>query len=137
MRFQDEQDPKLLDYVDKMLITQTWIVGTRLTLADIHVFSALRDQEYIKLYEKDYCNLTRWYKHVQSLPVVNNVISMIAKNYSPSLKPNNKNLQGEKSVGKQTKTMKQEGKFIDLPGAEMGKVNSRSTMRSNIIFKFL
>ncbi|KMQ96779.1 bifunctional aminoacyl-trna synthetase [Lasius niger] len=28
----------------------------------------------------------------------------------------------EKSVTKQTKTKKQEGKFIDLPGAEMGKV---------------
>lgn len=125
-----EKNDDLLNYLNNVLIVRTWLVGNRLTLADIHVFSVLYDQEYIKLQEKDYCNITRWYKHMQSLPVISNAISMIEKNYSP--KPKDINLREEKST-KQAKTRKQEGKFIDLPGAEMGKVKSCSTMRNKLV----
>ncbi|KAG5332324.1 SYEP ligase, partial [Acromyrmex heyeri] len=59
---------------------------------------------------------------MESLPVFNNAISMVAKNCSSTSKPKNVSSQKEKSDTKQTKTRKQEGKFIDLPGAEMGKV---------------
>lgn len=118
-----EKNDDLLNYLNNVLIVRTWLVGNKLTLADIHIFSVLHDQEYIKLHEKDYCNITRWYKHMQSLPVISNVISMIAKNCPPASKVKNANLQEEKSAAKQTRTRKQEGKFIDLPGAEMGKVS--------------
>ncbi|KYN04470.1 Bifunctional aminoacyl-tRNA synthetase, partial [Cyphomyrmex costatus] len=112
----------LLNYLNNVLIARTWLVTKRLTLADIHVFCVLYRHEYIKLYAKDYCNITRWYKHMESLPVFNNAISMITKNCSSILKPKDISPQKEKSDAKQTKTRKQEGKFIDLPGAEMGKV---------------
>lgn len=128
-----EKNDNLLDYLNKVLIARTWLVGNRLTLADIHVFSVLYNQEYIKLHEKNYCNITRWYKHMQSLPVISNSISMLANNYLPSSKSKNTNLQEEKSAAKQTKTRKQEGKFIDLPGAEMGKVKLCSTMKSRLV----
>ncbi|XP_018307906.1 bifunctional glutamate/proline--tRNA ligase isoform X2 [Mycetomoellerius zeteki] len=113
---------ELLNYLNNVLIARTWLVTKRLTLADIHVFCVLHRHEYIKSYAKDYCNITRWYKHMESLPAFNNAISMIAKNCSSTLKPKAISLQKEKSDVKQTKTRKQEGKFIDLPGAEMGKV---------------
>ncbi|XP_077280024.1 glutamyl-prolyl-tRNA synthetase [Temnothorax americanus] len=117
MASQNKEKNDLLNFMNDVLLVRTWLVGNRLTLADIHVFSVLHNEEYIKLHESDkYCNVTRWYKHMQSLPVVSNSISMIAKNCPPSSKPK------EKSAPKQTKTRKQEGKFIDLPGAEMGKV---------------
>ncbi|KAL0114050.1 hypothetical protein PUN28_011398 [Cardiocondyla obscurior] len=121
-------DNTLLDYLNNMLIVRTWLVGNRLTLADIHVFTVLHDTEYLKQHSEDRYVITRWYKHVESLPVVKNALSMIANNcpLSKSLypsKPKDTNLlQEEKSAIKQTKTRKQEGKFIDLPGAEMGKV---------------
>ncbi|KAG5307821.1 SYEP ligase, partial [Pseudoatta argentina] len=113
---------ELLNYLNDVLIPRTWLVTKRLTLADIHVFCVLHRHEYIKSYAKDYCNITRWYKHMESLPVFNNAISMVAKNCSSTSKPKNVSPQKEKSDTKQTKTRKQEGKFIDLPGAEMGKV---------------
>ncbi|XP_077269800.1 uncharacterized protein LOC143901394 isoform X1 [Temnothorax americanus] len=116
MVLQNKEKNELLNYLNNVLLVRTWLVGNRLTLADIHVFSVLHNKEYMKLHESDYCNVTRWYKHMRSLPVVSNAISMIAKNCLPPSKPK------EKSAAKQTKTRKQEGKFSDLPGAEMGKV---------------
>ncbi|KAG5315822.1 SYEP ligase, partial [Acromyrmex insinuator] len=113
---------ELLNYLNDVLIARTWLVTKRLTLADIHVFCVLHHHEYIKSYAKDYCNITRWYKHMESLPVFNNAISMVAKNCSSTSKPKDVSPQKEKSDIKQMKTRKQEGKFIDLPGAEMGKV---------------
>jgi len=113
---------ELLNYLNDVLIARTWLVTKRLTLADIHVFCVLHRHEYIKSYAKDYCNITRWYKHMESLPVFSNAISVIAKNCSSTSKPKDVSPQKEKSDIKQTKTRKQEGKFIDLPGAEMGKV---------------
>ncbi|XP_011063777.1 PREDICTED: bifunctional glutamate/proline--tRNA ligase [Acromyrmex echinatior] len=113
---------ELLNYLNDVLIARTWLVTKRLTLADIHVFCVLHRHEYIKSYAKDYCNITRWYKHMESLPVFNNAISMVAKNCSSTSKPKDVSPQKEKSDIKQMKTRKQEGKFIDLPGAEMGKV---------------
>ena len=113
---------ELLNYLNDVLIARTWLVTKRLTLADIHVFCVLHHHEYIKSYAKDYCNITRWYKHMESLPVFSNAISVIAKNCSSTSKPKDVSSQKEKSDIKQTKTRKQEGKFIDLPGAEMGKV---------------
>ncbi|XP_018370970.1 PREDICTED: bifunctional glutamate/proline--tRNA ligase [Trachymyrmex cornetzi] len=113
---------ELLNYLNDVLVARTWLVTKRLTLADIHVFCVLHRHEYIKSYAKDYCNITRWYKHMESLPVFSNAISMIAKNCSSTSKPKDVCPQKVKSDAKQTKTRKQEGKFIDLPGAEMGKV---------------
>ncbi|TGZ49279.1 Uncharacterized protein DBV15_03110 [Temnothorax longispinosus] len=136
MVLQNKEKNDVLNYLNNVLLVQTWLVGNRLTLADIHVFSVLHNHEYIKLHESDYCNVTRWYKHMQSLPVVSNAISMIAKNCPPLSKPK------EKSAAKQTKTRKQEGKFIDLPGAEIGKVVVRSpqyyteTFQGQLIIRF-
>ncbi|XP_011692346.1 PREDICTED: bifunctional glutamate/proline--tRNA ligase [Wasmannia auropunctata] len=113
---------ELLNYLDNVLMTRTWLVANRLTLADIHTFCVLYRHEYVKLYASDYYNITRWYKHMESLPAFNNALSMIAKNCPPSSKSKDANPQEERSAVKETKTRKQEGKFIDLPGAEMGKV---------------
>ncbi|XP_077269667.1 uncharacterized protein LOC143901332 isoform X2 [Temnothorax americanus] len=120
MVLQNKEKNELLNYLNNVLLVRTWLVGNRLTLADIHVFSVLHNKEYMKLHESDYCNVTRWYKNMRSLPVVSNAISMIAKNCPPPSKSK------EKCAAKQIKTRKQEGKFIDLPGAEMGKVVVRS-----------
>lgn len=59
---------------------------------------------------------------MESLHFVKNSLSVIENSTFSQVKdviP-----QKEKPVAKQTKTKKQEGKFIDLPGAEMSKVKS-------------
>ncbi|GAB1869130.1 Bifunctional aminoacyl-tRNA synthetase [Camponotus japonicus] len=109
-----------LDHLDRILLTRTWLVNKSLTLADIYIFCSLLNQQYIKHYEKNYDNITRWYKHIESLHFVKNSLSVIENSTFSQVK--NVIPQKEKPVAKQTKTKKQEGKFIDLPGAEMSKV---------------
>ncbi|KAL6440058.1 hypothetical protein ACFW04_002999 [Cataglyphis niger] len=113
-----------LNYLDHILLTRTWLVNKSLTLADIHVFCALLSQQYIKHYGKSYDNITRWYKHMESLCFVKNALLLVEKSTSSQTKDLIKERKNEKKepIAKETKTKKQEGKFIDLPGAEMGKV---------------
>ncbi|KAK2575430.1 hypothetical protein KPH14_008339 [Odynerus spinipes] len=79
-----------LSYLNKILMTNTWLVNKKLTVADISVFRALLDILYLEKFEKVYPCVTRW--------------------------------QVEETMNKKVGARKQEGKFIDLPGAEMGKV---------------
>lgn len=151
-----ESDSKpLLNYLDSVLVVRTWLCGKQLSLADIHMFSVLYTQNYTdtRFYEEKYYNLTRWYRHILSHFAVVNAISIIAKNgispfpkdiKSKDTKPKDvkpKDIKQKDAVNlqkksdakqtneikqKQTKTRKQEGKFVILPGAEMGKVKSCS-----------
>ncbi|XP_076663274.1 glutamyl-prolyl-tRNA synthetase [Andrena cerasifolii] len=107
-----------LRYLDNALMTTTWLVSKKLTLADIHVFCSLLDKDFLAKFEKEFVNISRWYKQMLSLPAVADALSSVKKNAKV---PVCNNAQPEKSV-KQSGQRKQEGKFIDLPGAEMGKV---------------
>lgn len=109
-----------LRYLDDALMTTTWLVSKQLTLADIHVFCTLLDKKFLAKFEKQFVNISRWYKQMLSLPAVMEVLSSIKKNANISVR---NDAQPEKTVNKQTGQRKQEGKFIELPGAEMGKVS--------------
>ncbi|XP_033359359.1 bifunctional glutamate/proline--tRNA ligase isoform X2 [Bombus vosnesenskii] len=108
-----------LSYLDNILMTNTWLVSKKLTIADIHVFCTLVDKKFLTQFEKKFINITRWYKQVLSLSAVTKALLLVKKNAKLSL---HNNVQSEKTINKQTGQRKQEGKFIDLPGAEMGKV---------------
>jgi len=108
-----------LIYLDNVLLTRTWLCSKKFTLADIHIFCALLRNDYLnKELIENYSNLTRWYKHVRSLAIVRDTFIQIKKNVLPKEQVQ---FCAEQS-NEQMKTRKQEGKFIDLPGAEMGKV---------------
>lgn len=110
---------EVLIYLDRTLLSRTWLCCKKFTLADIHVYCVLLKNKYLeKELTQNYPNITRWYKHVESLPIVKNAFIQIKKNTLPK-----EQIQFcvEKSTN-ETKTRKQEGKFVDLPGAEMGKV---------------
>ncbi|XP_046740941.1 bifunctional glutamate/proline--tRNA ligase [Diprion similis] len=109
-----------LAYLERSLTPKTWLASKRFTIADISVFAALYSQSRWQESEK-YPNITRWYKHVLSLPAVKTSVDTVNANATPAKdKPD--------TAGKMTKapkgggTRKEEGKFIELPGAEMGKV---------------
>ncbi|XP_043604347.1 LOW QUALITY PROTEIN: bifunctional glutamate/proline--tRNA ligase [Bombus pyrosoma] len=108
-----------LSYLDNILMTNTWLVSKKLTIADIHVFCTLVDKKFLTQFEKKFINITRWYKQMLSLSTVTKALLLVKKNAKLSL---HNNVQSEKTINKQTGQRKQEGKFIDLPGAEMGKV---------------
>lgn len=114
-----------LSYLDNILKLKTWLVSKRLTLADIYVFASLVDHRPLETDGK-YCNINRWYKQMLALPSAQKVLGSIPKNRIAG------SSKATKSAGRQegtdakrpcgTGNRKQEGKFIELPGAEMGKV---------------
>ena len=109
-------------YLDRALAPRTWLVSKHLTIADICVFTKINSDEDIQdSLKENYPNIFRWYGQMLSLPEVKKVTTLVSKNRTKDPKSannNKKNTAAAKDVGKR----KQEGKFIDLPGAEMGKV---------------
>lgn len=114
-----------LDYLDRILMPRTWLAAKRLTIADICVFSALSTEGELVSDEK-YPNITRWYKQINSLPATKSAMEMVLKNRKTTdkkvSKPRGKQVDKENKGQQNSNARKQEGKFIELPGAEMGKV---------------
>lgn len=106
--------------LNQSLTPRTWLVAKHLTIADICVFSKINSEEDIVVLLNKYPNIFRWYKQILSLPEVQKVLASVRKNKTVDLKA-----VTNKKIGtscKDTGKRKQEGKFIELPGAEMGKV---------------
>ncbi|XP_034936970.1 bifunctional glutamate/proline--tRNA ligase [Chelonus insularis] len=110
-----------LKYLNDALTTKTWLVAKKLTLADIYTFSALFKMNYAN--DTEYIHLNRWYKQMKSHPIVEKVINIV-NIFSTSKKTEKKNNQTQKPKEKSNASTgrKQEGKFEELEGAEMGKV---------------
>lgn len=106
-----------LIYLDRALLTRTWLVAKHLTIADICIFSRLCSEEVLNFKDEKYTNVKRWYKQMLSLESVDKVLKVVSKNRTTDKKMMNGKAK-DGAAGKR----KQEGKFIDLPGAVMGKV---------------
>lgn len=125
-------------YLDNILKPKTWLVSKRLTLADIYVFSALMDHRPLESDGK-YCNISRWYKQMLALPAVQKALAVVPKNrVAGSAKATKSSGRQEGKDAKRpcsTGNRKQEGTFVELPGAEMGKVWSLKNYQvSNLFF---
>ncbi|XP_024936533.1 bifunctional glutamate/proline--tRNA ligase isoform X2 [Cephus cinctus] len=114
-----------LTYLDHALAPKTWLVAKHFTIADIAIFSALYDLQPSEGFNK-YPHISRWYTQIQSMPTTQAVLQNVAKNKTSISKKGSdnggkqSNKDGNASHG--SKTRKQEGTYIELPGAEMGKV---------------
>lgn len=105
-----------LNYLNSALALKTWLVANHLTIADIRVFSAL----YYKrdaVSEDVYPNIVRWIKHMEAQPSFAKIAGLVSRETN-NLPDNTTKVNKKECVVKR----KQEGNFIDLPGAEMGKV---------------
>lgn len=110
-----------LAYLDHALAPRTWLVAKHLTIADICVFSRVNSEVDTSTIKEKHPNLFRWYKQMLALPAVEKVLSIVSKNRTVNPKAaaaSKRNEAAPREPGKR----KQEGKFIDLPGAEMGQV---------------
>ncbi|KAI0212898.1 Bifunctional glutamate/proline--tRNA ligase [Lamellibrachia satsuma] len=101
-----------LQYLDKVLAPLTYLVTNSLSLADLAVWDALRgSQDFQKLLVAGEAprNVARYYTFLSELEKFKTVSKRL-----PEVKV---------APGKEgKKERKEEGKFIELPGAEMGKV---------------
>lgn len=114
-----------LNYLDRVLAPVTYLVGNQCTLADIVVWSKLFNlTKWIDLLQlkKTPINVTRWYTFIASLKYVEEAVIQV-KSLTASLPVQFEKKEEKLSSAAVLETgRKDEGKFVDLPGAEMGKV---------------
>ncbi|KAF7280930.1 hypothetical protein GWI33_005395 [Rhynchophorus ferrugineus] len=116
-----------LEVLDKALAPVTYLANKRLSIADFIVFSTLYvSKQYQDLVSKSAVpvNLKRWYNFINSQEAVKHSLNSLTPEQNAALTPIEKNSResAEKSTGTTASGRAQEGKFVDLPGAEMGKV---------------
>ncbi|XP_076011602.1 bifunctional glutamate/proline--tRNA ligase isoform X2 [Genypterus blacodes] len=99
-----------LGELDKALSLRTFLVGNGLTLADLSVWATLKGHGGWPSQAKSFPHVSRWFSFLGSqVP-----FTAVGSKYATSKAPLNKSNSDEK---------KQDvGKFVELPGAEMGKV---------------
>ncbi|XP_027136959.1 bifunctional glutamate/proline--tRNA ligase isoform X3 [Larimichthys crocea] len=99
-----------LGELDKALSLRTFLVGHAITLADLSVWAALKGHKEWPNQGKSFSHVNRWFSFLSSqVP-----FSSVGNKYTTKKAPMTKSNSDEK---------KQDvGKFVDLPGAEMGKV---------------
>uniref|UniRef100_A0A1A8S0V1 Bifunctional glutamate/proline--tRNA ligase n=1 Tax=Nothobranchius rachovii TaxID=451742 RepID=A0A1A8S0V1_9TELE len=100
----------VLGELDQALSLRTFLVGHAITLADLSVWAALKDHSDWLSQGKSFPHVSRWFSFLTSqVP-----FSSVGNKYASKKAPVNKPSSNEK---------KQDvGKFVELPGAEMGKV---------------
>uniref|UniRef100_A0A3Q1EBQ1 Bifunctional glutamate/proline--tRNA ligase n=1 Tax=Acanthochromis polyacanthus TaxID=80966 RepID=A0A3Q1EBQ1_9TELE len=92
-----------LGELDKVLSLRTFLVGHALTLADLSVWAALKGHAEWPSQGKSFPHVNRWFSFLSSQVPFTAV--------------------GSKYASKKSDEKKQDvGKFVELPGAEMGKV---------------
>jgi len=108
-----------ISYLDQVLKPVTFLVGNSVTIADYCVFGSLnRNAHWLFMIEKG-CdastNVERWYKMMSLRSEVKSVLNALPAESKiiASAKANASIDKREESAG---------GKFVDLPGAEQGKV---------------
>lgn len=67
-------------------------------------------------------NVLRWYNFLNAQEAVKNVLNALAPEIKTALIPSEKNVNRQSATQSAVGNRAQEGKFVDLPGAEMGKV---------------
>ncbi|XP_041669602.1 bifunctional glutamate/proline--tRNA ligase isoform X2 [Cheilinus undulatus] len=99
-----------LGELDKALSLRTFLVGHAVTLADLSVWAALKGHGEWQGQSKSFPHVNRWFSFLSSqVP-----FTSVGNKYAMKNPPMSKSNSDEK---------KQDvGKFVDLPGAEMGKV---------------
>lgn len=112
-----------LNLINKALGPVTFLALKRLTIADFAVFAVLYSSKLWQdclLKKEAPVNVLRWYNFIKSHPVVIKVLESLPDEVKSALvsTTSNKKPTEKSNVGNRAR----EGKFIELPGAEMGKV---------------
>lgn len=103
-----------IEYLNKCLAPLTYLVSNKLTIADLAVFNEFFTK-YDDLKKKGLpANVQRWYDLIIALPPVQAAMNVL---------PGGGKAQGKKKTNEPSNVgNKHGGTFVELPGAEMGKV---------------
>jgi glutamyl-tRNA synthetase len=113
------------------LETKSYLIGYRLTLADLVVYEALRNSKLFKGYQARYgkslFNLNRWYSFIDGTPVVKDNVNILLQAIKKKASTDDINqMNAAVSQSDLTKTSDANtGMDISLPNAQMGKVVTR------------
>lgn len=113
-----------LETLNKFLAPVTYLVGKKITIADFIVFASLYVSQHWKLLVLNNTapvNVLRWYNFINNQPAVKNALNNLPEDIKSSLESVEKTANRQ-SAEKTTGGRAREGKFVELPGAEMGKV---------------
>ncbi|XP_071449548.1 bifunctional glutamate/proline--tRNA ligase [Hetaerina americana] len=103
-------------YLDKALGPVTFLVGAKLTIADFGIWGTLyASKSWRALVQKGSApsNVFRWFNYLGSLESVQAVVNDL---------PASAKMTQENQSSRGSQVSKEEGKFVDLPGAEIGQV---------------
>lgn len=107
-----------IQYLNKCLAPLTYLVSNKLTIADLAVFNEFF-AKYDDLKKTGLPNhVQRWYNLISALPAVQSALELLPN----EAKSKRKHERRQESPAAVSGERKQEGKFVELPGAEMGKV---------------
>lgn len=108
-----------IQYLNKCLAPITYLVSNKLTIADLAVFTEFF-AKYDDLKKTGLpCHVQRWYDLISALPAVQATLKSLPKDAKLQRTQERKR---EATPSSNIGDRKQEGKFVELPGAMMGKV---------------
>ncbi|XP_045537763.1 bifunctional glutamate/proline--tRNA ligase [Papilio machaon] len=117
----NEDISQSIQYLDKILGPLTYLVGESLSVSDLAVFSVLNFSSKFKDVSGKISptNVLRWMKLIQAQEPVVKVLNQIPDDVLENL---SKSPRRSPAANKEAGGRAAEGKFIELPHAEMGKV---------------
>ncbi|XP_061621354.1 bifunctional glutamate/proline--tRNA ligase isoform X1 [Phyllopteryx taeniolatus] len=98
--------------LNKALSLRTFLVGHTLTLADLSVWAALKGHGDWSNKDKAFSHVSRWFSFLSSQVPFTTLDNKYTSKKTPPTRPNLEAKEKKADVGK----------FVELPGAEMGKV---------------
>ncbi|KAL1500993.1 hypothetical protein ABEB36_006400 [Hypothenemus hampei] len=115
-----------IQVLDQYLGPKTYLANKRLTIADFIVFAALyvsKQFQDLTVKKAIPVNVKRWYNFILAQNCVVNSLNELSTNQKTALYPVEKTSKiGNEQNSYTSSGRAREGKFIELPGAEMGKV---------------
>ncbi|CAB4070099.1 EPRS [Lepeophtheirus salmonis] len=120
----------IIEYLDQVLEPATYLVGNKITIADYTVYGFLFMSGLWRGLLQDKkapIHVKRWYDFIGSKKEVVETLkdvpsNSIPKATTPKTKQDHQSTRQQKSSSKSSEKKEDVGKFVDLPGAEMGKV---------------
>ncbi|KAL7727828.1 hypothetical protein ACLKA6_019764 [Drosophila palustris] len=103
-----------MSFLDKSIAPVTYLVANKLTIADFALFNEMHSRYEFLAAKGIPQHVQRWYDLINAQPLIQKVLK--------SLPEEARVKRGVNDAATKSGERKQEGKFVELPGAEMGKV---------------
>ncbi|KAH8264319.1 hypothetical protein KR038_006393 [Drosophila bunnanda] len=107
-----------LSFLDKSIAPVTYLVANKLTIADFALFNEMHSRYEFLASKGIPQHVQRWYDLITAQPLIQKVLQSLPEGARVKRSPQASKEQTPAKTGER----KQEGKFVELPGAEMGKV---------------